>query len=143
MSAKISFNSSLLTASIVKGGHISEKRLITGLKVFRCQGRASVEWSGGSSQVRQMLALFCGLVALVLSWGCVECLWVARAGGGIGFGGGGRGAVSRGSYGQDIKSLVVSQLVRQLVHTMFITNNLASFHLWLKENLVKYQYGCS
>ena len=60
-----------------------------------------------------------------------------------GLGGGGRGAVSRGSYGQDIKSLVVSQLVRQLVHTMFITNNLASFHLWLKENLVKYQYGCS
>ena len=58
-------------------------------------------------------------------------------------GGGGRGAVSGGSYGQDIKSLVVSQLVRQLVHTMFITNNLASFHLWLKENLVKYQYGCS
>ena len=46
---------------------------------------------------------------------------------------GGRGAASRGSYGQDIKSLVVSQLVRQLVHTMFITNNLASFHLWLKK----------
>ena len=58
-------------------------------------------------------------------------------------GGGGRGAGSGGGYGQDIKSLVVSQLVRQLVHTMFITNNLASFHLWLKENLVKYQYGCS
>ena len=53
------------------------------------------------------------------------------------------GVGAGGSYGQDIKSLVVSQLVRQLVHTMFITNNLASFHLWLKENLVKYQYGCS
>ena len=31
------------------------------------------------------------------------------------------------------------QLVRQLLYTMFITNNHASFHLWQKENLVKYQ----
>ena len=29
--------------------------------------------------------------------------------------------------------------MRQLVYTMFITNNHDSFHLWLKENLVKYQ----
>ena len=46
------------------------------------------------------------------------------------------------SHGQgkwDPKSWVVPQLVRQLVHTMFITNNHASFHLWWKENLVKYQ----
>ena len=27
----------------------------------------------------------------------------------------------------------------QLLYTMFITNNCALFHLWLKENLVKYQ----
>ena len=29
--------------------------------------------------------------------------------------------------------------MRRLVHTMFITNNHASFHLWWKQNLVKYQ----
>ena len=29
--------------------------------------------------------------------------------------------------------------MRQLVYTRFITNNLVSFHLWWKENLVKYQ----
>ena len=29
--------------------------------------------------------------------------------------------------------------MRQLVYTMFITNNHAPFHLWWKENLVKYQ----
>ena len=27
--------------------------------------------------------------------------------------------------------------MRQLVYTMFISNNRASFHLWWKENLVK------
>ena len=37
------------------------------------------------------------------------------------------------------KSNVVWQLVRQPVDTMFISNNLTSFHLWWKENLVKYQ----
>ena len=37
------------------------------------------------------------------------------------------------------KSYVDLQLVRQLVYTMFITNNHASFHLWGKEYLVKYQ----
>ena len=37
------------------------------------------------------------------------------------------------------KSNVVWQLVRQKVDTMFISNNLTSFHLWWKENLVKYQ----
>ena len=31
------------------------------------------------------------------------------------------------------------QLVRQLVHTMFISNIPPSFHLWRKENLVKHQ----
>ena len=31
------------------------------------------------------------------------------------------------------------QLVRQIVYTMFITNNHASLHLWWKEILVKYQ----
>ena len=44
-----------------------------------------------------MLALFCSLVALVLSWGCVECLWVTRAGGGIGFGEGGVGGLCPGA----------------------------------------------
>ena len=29
--------------------------------------------------------------------------------------------------------------MRQLVYTMFISNNRASFHLWWKENLVKHQ----
>ena len=29
--------------------------------------------------------------------------------------------------------------MRQLVYTMFITSNHASFHLWWKQNLVKYQ----
>ena len=29
--------------------------------------------------------------------------------------------------------------MRQLVYTMFITNNHTSFHLWWKENLIKYQ----
>ena len=29
--------------------------------------------------------------------------------------------------------------MRQLVYTLFSTNNHASFHLWWKENLVKYQ----
>ena len=29
--------------------------------------------------------------------------------------------------------------MRQLVYTMFISNSHASFHLWLKENLVKHQ----
>ena len=36
-------------------------------------------------------------------------------------------------------SYVISQLVRQLVYTMFITNNRTSFHLWSKKNLVKHQ----
>ena len=36
-------------------------------------------------------------------------------------------------------SSVVRELVRQLVYTMFIGNNRASFHLWWKENLVKHQ----
>ena len=29
--------------------------------------------------------------------------------------------------------------MRQLVYTMFISNNRAFFHLWRKENLVKHQ----
>ena len=29
--------------------------------------------------------------------------------------------------------------MRELIYTMFINNNLASFHLWWKENLVKHQ----
>ena len=29
--------------------------------------------------------------------------------------------------------------MRQLVYTMFITNNQAIFHLWRKENLLNYQ----
>ena len=37
------------------------------------------------------------------------------------------------------KSSVVRQLVIQAVYTMFTSNNRASFHLWWKENLVKYQ----
>ena len=35
-----------------------------------------------------------------------------------------------------LKSYVVWQLVRQLVYTMFISNNCTSFHLWWKENLL-------
>ena len=34
---------------------------------------------------------------------------------------------------------MVWQFVRQLVYTIFITNNYNSFHLWWKENLVKHQ----
>ena len=37
------------------------------------------------------------------------------------------------------KSEVVLQLVRQLLYTIFIINNHASFHLWWKKNLVKHQ----
>ena len=37
------------------------------------------------------------------------------------------------------KFYVVWQLVKQLVHIMFITNNQASFHFWWKQSLVKYQ----
>ena len=33
----------------------------------------------------------------------------------------------------------MQQPVRQLVHFFFISNNCPSFHLWLKENLVKHQ----
>ena len=29
--------------------------------------------------------------------------------------------------------------MRQLIYSMFISNNCASFHLWWKENLLKYQ----
>ena len=47
------------------------------------------------------------------------------------------------------KSLVVRQLVRLHVYTMFISSNCASFHLWWKKNLVKrkiskyYKNDCS
>ena len=34
---------------------------------------------------------------------------------------------------------IVRQLVRQLVYTMFVSNNRTSFHLWWKENLLKHQ----
>ena len=34
---------------------------------------------------------------------------------------------------------VLRHLVRQLLHTMCISNNRASIHLWWKENLVKHQ----
>ena len=40
---------------------------------------------------------------------------------------------------EDPKTYVVRQLVRQLVYTMFISNNRASFQFWRKENLVKHQ----
>ena len=47
------------------------------------------------------------------------------------------------------KSFVVRQLVRQLVYTIFVTNNQALFHFWWKENLLKhqkvskyYEHGC-
>ena len=33
----------------------------------------------------------------------------------------------------------MSQVVRQVVHAMFIANNRTSFHLWGMENLVKHQ----
>ena len=34
---------------------------------------------------------------------------------------------------------VAGQLVMQLVHTLFVSNNYPSFHLWRNKNLVKYQ----
>ena len=34
---------------------------------------------------------------------------------------------------------MVRQLVRQLVYTIFVSNNRTSFHLWRKENLIKHQ----
>ena len=40
---------------------------------------------------------------------------------------------------KDLKSLVVRQLVGQLVYTMFINNNDVSFYLRLKGNLLKHQ----
>ena len=41
--------------------------------------------------------------------------------------------------GKSLKSQVVRQLMRQLVYTMFISNNRTSFHLWRKENFLKHQ----
>ena len=38
-----------------------------------------------------------------------------------------------------LRLLVVRQLERQLVFTIFISNNRASLHLWWGENLVKHQ----
>ena len=34
---------------------------------------------------------------------------------------------------------VAGQLVMQLLHTLFVSNNYPSFHLWRNKNLVKYQ----
>ena len=34
---------------------------------------------------------------------------------------------------------VAGQPVMQLVHTLFVSNNYPSFHLWRNKNLVKYQ----
>ena len=42
---------------------------------------------------------------------------------------------------EDRNSEVVQQLVRQLVYTMSIGYNCASFHLWWQENLVKHKKG--
>ena len=39
----------------------------------------------------------------------------------------------------DPKSYFVRQLLRQLLYTMFISNNRASFHLWWRGNWVKHQ----
>ena len=36
-------------------------------------------------------------------------------------------------------SMVFILCIKSFVHTMFIGNNRASFHLWRKENLVKHQ----
>ena len=36
-------------------------------------------------------------------------------------------------------AVVFLQFLRQLSYTMFVNNNRASFHLWWKENLVKYR----
>ena len=41
------------------------------------------------------------------------------------------------SYGP--KSEIVPQLVRQLIYTMFVTNNHDSFYLWWHKNFVKHQ----
>ena len=38
-----------------------------------------------------------------------------------------------------LRSYVVRQLVRQLIHTMCISNNCQSFILWWKKNLIKDQ----
>ena len=35
-------------------------------------------------------------------------------------------------------SMVFILCIKSFVHTMFIGNNRASFHLWRKENLVKH-----
>ena len=37
-----------------------------------------------------------------------------------------------------LKSQVVRHLLRQIVDTLFITNNRAPFHLWWKENLLRH-----
>ena len=43
------------------------------------------------------------------------------------------------SWGFQIFLIFSKQVIRQLVYTIFITNNHASFHLWWKEKLVKHQ----
>ena len=50
----------------------------------------------------------------------------------MGGGGGGGGGVNAGWE-------VAGQLVMQLLHTLFVSNNYPSFHLWRNKNLVKYQ----
>ena len=84
------------------------------------------------------------------SWGGsrLPCLWVMGA---YRFACGERGIslFIRGSRGimkmiVDLhlfkpNSWVARQVVKQLVYTMLISNNRASFHLWWKENFVKHQ----
>ena len=43
------------------------------------------------------------------------------------------------SWPPQFRSAIVRQLVRQLLNTMFISNNRPSLHLWWKENLVKHR----
>lgn len=45
----------------------------------------------------------------------------------------------RGGGGVNAGWEVAGQLVMQLVHTLFVSNNYPSFHLWRNKNLVKYQ----
>ena len=80
----LSFSMSFLTAFIVKNSYILagvyfiflKKHRLLNLKGFQYQIWTSVKSWESISQVRQILALFCISVALILSWNCVKGLRV-------------------------------------------------------------------
>ena len=95
------------------------------LKIFQNRIWTSAKYLKNNYQDKN-LAPFCNVVALILSWYCVECLMINKSIKGIEF----------DSLGP--KYSAFWQLMRLLVYTMFITNdNHALFHLWWKENSVK------